>query len=115
MNPSELVALHLQIDTSMKSILRDGKLDKHDIPQLVFVLSELMLTPTPTTANKLTPEMLITRMNELYAYVMSHYKLYPEDDLDKAAYQQLFDTSVKLLVYNPKLIKAAKSCMPCIF
>jgi hypothetical protein len=113
MNPSELVALHLQIDNSMKSILKDGKLDKHDIPDLVFLLSGLMLTPT--AKNKLTPEMLTTRLDELYAYVMTHYNLYPADDLEKTAYKQLFDISVKLLVYNPRLMKAAKSCMPCVF
>jgi hypothetical protein len=116
MDPTELVALHLRIDTSINTILQDGKLDKHDIPQLVFLLSEFMLRPSATLANnKLTPEMLTNRMNEMYTYVMTHYNLYPADDSDKAAYKQLFDISVKLLVYNPKLMKEAKSCLPCFF
>ncbi len=111
MDPAELVALNLRIDNSIKSILADGKLDKHDIPQLVFLISDLTLNKR--TNNKLTPEMLTTQMNDMYAYVMSHYNLYPADDLDKEAYKQLFDISVKLLVYNPKLIQRANSCFSC--
>jgi hypothetical protein len=111
METVDLVALHLRIDTSIKSILKDGKLDKHDIPDLVFLLSELMLTPS----TKLTTETMTERLSNLYDYVMSHYNLYPVTALDKTAYRDLFDISVKLLVYNPKLMKETKSCLPCLF
>lgn len=113
MEPADLVSFHLRVDVSIKSILKDGKIDKQEIPQLVFLLSELMLNDTKTKT-KLTPELLTEKMNEMYAYVMSHYNLYPADELDKIAYKQLFDISVKLLVYNPKLMKKAKSCLSCI-
>ena len=99
MDPNDLVAFHLRIDASLKTILKDGKIDKHDIPRLVFLLSDIMLTQTKI---KLTPELLTDKINEMYAYVMSHYNLYPEDEMDKIAYKQLFDISVKLMVYNPK-------------
>ncbi len=110
MDPNDLVAFHLRIDASIKTILKDGKIDREDIPRLVFLLSDLMLTQTKT---KLTPELLSNKMNEMYDYVMSHYNLYPADQLDKIAYKQLFDISVKLLVYNPKLMQKAKSCLSC--
>jgi hypothetical protein len=110
MEPIDLVSFHLGIDASLKTILKDGKIDKEEIPRLVFLLSDLMLTKTKT---KLTPELLTTQMNEMYAYVMSHYNLYPVDDLDKIAYKQLFDISVKLLVYNPRLMEKARSCLSC--
>ena len=113
MESADLVALHLRIDTSIKTILKDGKLDKHDIPSLVFLLYDLMLTPT--MVHKLTPEMLTEQLNNLYNYVMTHYNLYPEDDLDKATYNQLFDMAIRLLVYKPKLMKGTKSCLPCLF
>jgi len=114
MDPTDLVAFHLRIDASIKTILKDGKIDKHDIPRLVFLLSDIMLTQTKTKA-KLTPELLTDKMNEMYAYVMSHYNLYPADEMDKVAYKQMFDISVKLLVYNPKLMQATKSCLFCFF
>jgi len=110
MDPNDLVAFHLRIDASLKTILKDGKIDKLDIPRLVFLLSDIMLTQTKI---KLTPELLTDKINEMYAYVMSHYKLYPEDEMDKIAYKQLFDISVKLMVYNPKLVKKANSCLSC--
>jgi hypothetical protein len=111
MESTDLLALHLRIDSSIKTILKDGKLDKQDIPELVFLLFGLMNTPI----NKMTPETLTERLNNMYDYVMSHYKLYPDDALDKTAYKQLFDISVKLLVYNPRLMKGTKSCLPCLF
>jgi hypothetical protein len=110
MDPNDLVSFHLRIDASIKTILKDGKIDREDIPRLVFLLSDLMLTQTKT---KLTPELLSNKMNEMYDYVMSHYNLYPADQLDKIAYKQLFDISVKLLVYNPKLMQKANSCLSC--
>jgi len=110
MDPNDLVAFHLRIDASLKTILKDGKIDKHDIPRLVFLLSDIMLTQTKI---KLTPELLTDKINEMYAYVMSHYNLYPEDEMDKIAYKQLFDISVKLMVYNPKLVEKANSCLSC--
>lgn len=110
MDPNDLVAFHLRIDASLKTILKDGKIDKHDIPRLVFLLSDIMLTQTKI---KLTPELLTDKITEMYAYVMSHYNLYPEDEMDKIAYKQLFDISVKLMVYNPKLVEKVNSCLSC--
>jgi len=110
MEPADLVSFHLNVDASLKTILKDGKIDKEDIPRLVFLLSDLMLTQTKT---KLTPELLTIKMNEMYSYVMTHYNLYPVDDLDKIAYKQLFDISVKLLVYNPGFMQKARSCLSC--
>ena len=112
MDPADLVSFHLRIDASIKTILKDGKINKDDIPQLVLLLSDLMLTDTKI---KLTPELLTDKMNAMYDYVMSHYNLYPEDPLDKTTYKELFDISVKLLVYNPKLFKKVKSCLSCFF
>ena len=54
MDPSDLVAFHLRIDASIKTILKDGKIDREDIPRLVFLLSDIMLTHTKTKT-KLTP------------------------------------------------------------
>ena len=112
MEPANLVSFHLHVDASLKTILKDGKIDKEDIPRLVFLLSDLMLNQTKTKT-KLTPELLTMKMNEMYFYVMTHYNLYPEDELDKMAYKQLFDISVKLLVYNPGLMQKARSCLSC--
>ena len=110
MEPSDLVAFHLRIDTSIKTILKDGKIDEFEIPQLVLLMSEFVSRPS---SPKLTAEMLTARMNEMYSYIMTHYNLYPVDQYEKDRYQKLFDTAVELLVHNPRLMKNANSCMSC--
>jgi hypothetical protein len=112
MEPNDLVSFHLRIDASLKTILEDGKIERHEIPRLVLLLSELIMT---SKAPKMTPELLTTKLNEMYAYVMSHYNLYPADELDKVAYKRMFDIAVKLAVYNPRLIKETNSCLSCMY
>ena len=114
MEPADLVSLHLRIDASIKTILKDGKIDKDDIPRLVLLLSDLILVST-NKKTKMTPELLTSKLNEMYAYVMSHYNLYPADEIDKSVYKQLFDISVRLLVYNPNFKETVKSYCPCFF
>jgi len=126
MDPADLADFHLRIDACVKKLMKygkmnndqppiyqdnntaynqpnaisKGKIEKEDIPQLVFLLSELMLTDTKRTAERLTD-----KIKKIYSYVMTHYNLYPDDEVDKIAYKKLFESSVKLLVHDPKLIK----------
>jgi hypothetical protein len=106
---SDLVALHLRIDSAMKEIIKDGKLDKHDIPTLVRLMTELVLTPV-----KLSYEASALKMSGMYDYIMTHYNLYPADETDKAAYKQLFDISLQLALFQPKIKKEVKACFPCL-
>ena len=106
---NELVSLHLSIDTAVKKIAMNGKLDKHDMPTLVFLLIDLALTPTV----KMTDEMIHTKMREMYNYIMNHYNLYPEDEAEKASLNQLFEMSMRLVLFQPNIKKKCKSCFPC--
>jgi hypothetical protein len=138
MDPADLADFHLRIDACVKKIMKvekikndqppiyqdnttaftdnqpqpitKRKIEKEDIPQWVFLLSELMLTDTKTTA-----ELLADKMKKMYSYVMTHYNLYPDNESEKIAHKKLFDSSVRLLVYDPKLIKQAEysSCCNC--
>jgi hypothetical protein len=106
----DLVALHLRIDTAVKEIMKDGKNDKHDIPALVLLMTEIVLTPNASV--KLTDEMIQEKMDQMYDYIMMHYKLYPVEEYDKIAFKQLFDISVNLVLFQPNL---KKKCLPCFF
>jgi hypothetical protein len=145
MDPADLADFHLRIDAAVKKIMKvvkinndkpppfyqennmateciheqpqaimKGKINKEDIPQLVLLLYELIMTDTKRTADLLTD-----KMKKMYSYVMMHYNLYPDDEVDKIAYKKLFDSSVKLLVYDPKLIKeveySSPRCCYCFF
>ena len=106
----DLVALHLRIDTSVKEIMKDGKIDKHDIPSLVLLMTEIVLTPNASV--KLTDEMIQEKMDQMYDYIMTQYKLYPANEVDKTAFKELFDISVELVLFQPNL---KKKCLPCFF
>ena len=108
MATEDLVAFHLRIDESVKRIMKDGKIDQFDIPEIVLLVSELVLSPT---AKKMTPEMLTDNMNKLYDYIMSQYKLYPDDEGQKESFKRLFDISVRLALMEPNIKKACKSCL----
>ena len=111
--PTDLVALHLRIDTSVKEIMKDGKIDKHDIPALVLLMTDIVLTPNASA--KLSAEDIEDKMDQMYDYIMTQYKLYPADEVDKTAFKQLFDISVELVLFQPNLKALKKKCLPCFF
>lgn len=85
------------IDNAMKKMLHDGKIDQYDIPELILLLTQLSsrnVIPKST-------EDLNTQINELYAYVMKKYDLYPKDVEERAIFDKLFQSSVKLVLYQP--------------
>jgi hypothetical protein len=110
---ADLVALNLRIDTSVKEIMKDGKIDKHDIPVLVLLMTDIVLTPNASV--KLSDDQIMTKMDQMYDYIMTQYKLYPANEVDKTAFKQLFDISVELVLFQPNLKALKKKCLPCFF
>jgi len=100
----DLTAFHLRIDTAMKNIMKDGKVDQYDIPEIVLLITDLMTTQKLTEADM---EQAITGM---YDYVMSHYNLYPVDEEQKANFKRLFEMCLKLALVQPNI----KKCFSCL-
>ena len=94
------------IDTAVKAIMADGKIDKNDIPRIMLLITELI-----TTNGSVTTEQLAESINSLFNYIMSHYRLFPEDEAQKAEFKQLFDVCVKLALFQPTINKAVKKCL----
>jgi hypothetical protein len=87
------------IDNSIKKMMSDGKIDQYDIPELILLLTELstqQIIPSST-------EDLHVQINDLYAYVMKKYDLYPKNVEERAVFDKLFQSSVKLVLYQPVL------------
>ena len=87
------------LDTSVKKMMSDGKIDQYDIPELILLLTELstqQIIPTTT-------EDLNVQINELYAYVMKKYDLYPKNVEERAVFDKMFQSSIKLVLYQPIL------------
>jgi len=97
------------IDTSVKAIMADGKIDKNDIPRIMLLITELITTNE--SRNRVTTEQLAESINSLFNYIMSHYRLFPEDEAQKAEFKQMFDVCVKLALFQPTINKAVKKCL----
>ena len=69
-----LMTFHSRIDTAVKNMLKDGKIDQYDIPELLLLIADLQTT-------SMTDEDLRIAITELYEYIMTHYKLFPEDEI----------------------------------
>lgn len=94
------------IDTAVKAIMADGKIDKNDIPRIMLLITELI-----TTNGSVTTEQLAESINSLFSYIMSHYRLFPEDEAQKAEFKLMFDVCVKLALFQPTINKAVKKCL----
>jgi len=108
MASDDLVAFHLRIDKSIKEIMKDGKINEYDIPEIILLLTDLTMTPT---SKKMSAEDLTEKLNKLYDYIMTHYKLFPEDDIQKQNFKRLFDMSLRLVMIQPNIKAACKSCL----
>jgi hypothetical protein len=104
---TNIASFHLQLDNSIKSIMKDGKIDQNDIPELVLLIATLVSSPS---TEKLTAKDLEDTLNEMFNYIMTHYKLFPDDIDQQAAFKTLFEMCVKLVFFQPNIIKIKQKC-----
>ena len=114
MDFSQNVAFIEKIDKCVTEVRKDGKLDKNDIPVIVLLVTELIMTSN--TVGKIAPttEQLAASIDSLYNYIMSHYNLFPEEDLQKTEFKAMFDICVKLALFQPNINKGIKSLFACV-
>ena len=105
---NNIIAMHLRIDSSVQKILSDGKLDQNDIPELVLIITEIVSSPS---AAKLTAKELGDTIYEMYNYIMTHYKLFPDDETKQKEFKALFDMCVKLVLFKPNILRIKKQCV----
>jgi len=102
-----------RIEDSVNRMMKDGKIDQYDIPEMVFLVTDL-ITTSSSSKEKVTIAQLEASINSLYDYIMTHYKLFPDEGEQKESFKRLFDMCVKLALYQPNVIKSCKSMFPCI-
>ena len=100
-----------KIDTTVKSIMKDGKIDQFDIPEIMLLITDLITT---SENSKVTMEQMENSINALYQYIMTHYNLFPEDSTQKESFERLFNMCVKLIIFQPKVNKSCKKIFPCL-
>ena len=99
------------IDTAVKAIMADGKIDKNDIPRIVLLITELITSSG--TKVPVTTEQMKASINSLFNYIMTHYKLFPDDPTEQTDCKQMFDMCVKLALFQPNISKVVKKVFAC--
>jgi hypothetical protein len=100
-----------RVKDSIDKIMKDGKVDQYDVPEIVFVISE---TINSRPSFKIQKELLPVLIKMLYNFIVDTYKLVPEDK--KAEIERLVDSSLRLLMLQPMVTEGLTRCfsfLPC--
>ena len=97
------------IKTSIDNIMKDGKIDQYDIPEILFLITEIINNSTVVNT-KLTPENLASLIKELYKFIEKQYNLIP-DETQKAGFEKLIDSCIKLVLFQPKVKTALQNSL----
>jgi hypothetical protein len=94
------------VKTSVEKILKDGKVDQSDIPELVFIISE---TVNSLGSFNVSVDMVPVVIKMIYKFIVEKYNLVPEDK--KADFERIVDSSLRLLMFQPTIRKGLNSCL----
>ena len=97
------------IKTSIDNIMQDGKIDQYDIPEIIFLITEIM-NNSSVINTKLTAENLASLIKELYKFIEKQYNLVP-DESQKDGFDRLIDSCIKLVLFQPKVKSELKNCL----
>jgi hypothetical protein len=89
--------------------MQDGKIDQYDIPEILFLITDIM-NNSSVVNTKLTAENLGSLIKELYKFIEKQYNLVP-DESQKAGFDRLIDSCIKLILFQPKVKTAIKNCL----
>ena len=97
-----------RIDETIKTIMKDGKVDEYDVPEIIFLITD---TLNVLNTFELTYEELINVIELVYQYIVDKYNFIPEDK--KEVFEKLFKCSLKLVMLQPRIKKLTASCFSC--
>jgi hypothetical protein len=87
-----------KIETSVKSIIKDNKVEQTDIPEFVFLIMEAYNSlPKAKLTKKEIPEFISC----VYNYLVEKYNFIPNEEKNK--YENLVVSSIKLVLMTHQL------------
>jgi hypothetical protein len=95
-----------KIKGSVESILKDGVINQYDIPDIVFLVTDLM---NSLTTLRVSPEEVPVLIKKICAFVLDTYGGIPEEK--KPEFERLLDSSLRLVMLQPKVKEAVSSCL----
>jgi len=95
-----------KIKGSVDSILKDGVINQYDIPDIVFLVTDLM---NSLSTLRVTPEELPVLIKKVCSFVLDTYGGIPAEK--KPEFERLLDSSLRLVMLQPKVKEAVASCL----
>jgi hypothetical protein len=94
-----------RVDESVNKMLKDGKLDSSDVPELVFLIMDTYNTVGNVRVSK---ELLEEFVKQVFKFIVEKYKLLPQDKMTE--YESMLVSSVKLVLLTPQVDALVKTC-----
>ena len=95
-----------RVDTTIIAIMKDGKIDQYDIPDLVFLIADVISQIENTS---LTVDSLEALLTLLYNFIINKYNLIPSDG-NRDGFKRLFESSIRLAMIQPTVKKTINRC-----
>jgi hypothetical protein len=95
------------LQTHIENIMKDGKIDQYDIPDIVLIIGELLIKEPKLT---LTSELLSELIKELIVFIVKKYSL-KADESQIESFNRLVESSIKLIMFQPKIKEKVNGCL----
>jgi len=103
-----------RLETSINNIMKDGKVDQYDVPEIVFIITDAY---NQMSSLRLSSEDLPKLFKMIYSFIIDKLNLIPEDK--KPEFERLVDSALKLVMMQPVVNQVITSCFsrlfPCFF
>jgi len=99
-----------RLETSINNIMKDGKVDQYDVPEIVFIITD---SYNQLSRFRLTSEDLPKLFKMIYSFIVDKLNLIPEDK--KPEFERLVDSALKLVMMQPVVNQVVTSCFAKIF
>jgi hypothetical protein len=95
-----------RVNTTITAIMKDGKIDQYDIPDLVFLIADVInqLENTQLTSDSVEALLVL-----LYNFIINKYNLIPTDG-NTEGFKRLFESSIRLAMIQPIVKKTINRC-----
>ncbi len=95
-----------RVKLSLTNVMKDGKIDQYDAPELVFLITDAY---NEMSNLRLTYEELPVLIKMLYNFMIEKFDLIPMDKRED--FSRLVDIAIKLVMIQPKVEQQVTKCM----
>jgi hypothetical protein len=88
------------IEGNIKYIMKDGKVDAYDIPEIMTIVTECY---NNLGRIKVSYEELPDILREIIDFIFEKYQIVPDEQEEK--FKNMIDTVIKLIMLQPKIKK----------